>query len=47
MTDPKHEDEAATRARRGRNILLASALLGFVIVVFLITIAKISGNAPH
>jgi hypothetical protein len=48
VSDPNGEDDAAARARRGRNILLAFALLGFVAVIFLITIAKISGNgAPH
>ncbi len=48
MSDPNDEDAAAAKARSGRNVLLALALLGFVVIIFLITIAKISGNgAPH
>ena len=47
MSDPNDEDPAAARARGGRNLLLAAALLGFVVIVFLVTIAKISGNVVH
>ncbi len=44
MSDPKDETPAAARARRGRNLLLAGALLAFVALVFVITIVKISAN---
>jgi hypothetical protein len=44
MSNPNDEDAAAARARRGRNLLLAGALLAFVVIVYIITIAKISGN---
>ncbi len=44
MSDPNREDGAAAKARSGRNILLAVALLAFVAIIFAITIVKISGN---
>lgn len=48
MSDPRAEDVAATKARRGRNIALALGLVGFVIVVFIATIARLGGNvATH
>lgn len=48
MSNPNDEDAKAARARSGRNILLAFSLLAFVVIVFLITIVKITGNVgPH
>ena len=47
MSDPNSEDPAAARARRGRNLLLAAALVAFVILVFVVTIVKISHNVAH
>ncbi len=47
MSNPNSEDPAAAKARRGRNLLLAAALLGFVVLVFVITMVKISGNVGH
>jgi hypothetical protein len=48
MSDPKSEDPAWAKARRGRNIALAIGLVGFVIVVFIATIARLGGNvATH
>ncbi len=44
MSDPNAEDPAAARARRGRNLLLAGALVAFVILVFIVTIVKLSHN---
>ncbi len=44
MNDPKHESEAAAKARRGRNLLLACALAAFVVLIFIITVIKISHN---
>jgi len=45
MSDPMTESEAARRARRGRNIALALGLFAFVVVVFIVTIARLKGNA--
>ncbi len=48
MSNPNDEDAKAVRARNGRNILLALSLLAFVVIVFVITVVKISGNVvPH
>jgi hypothetical protein len=47
VSNPNSEDPAAAKARRGRNLLLAAALLGFVVLVFVITMVKISGNVGH
>jgi t-SNARE complex subunit (syntaxin) len=47
MSDPNSEDAAAAKARRGRNLLLAVALVAFVILIFVVTIVKISHNVAH
>ncbi len=47
MSDPNRESAQDARARRGRNLLLALALLVFVALVFAVTIVKISGNVGH
>jgi t-SNARE complex subunit (syntaxin) len=48
MSDPNTEGEADWKARRGRNIALAVGLVLFVIIVFVVTIVKLSANvAPH
>jgi len=47
VSDPNDEGPAAAKARRGRNLLLALSLVAFVIIVFIITIAKISANTGH
>ncbi|MGH6957076.1 MAG: hypothetical protein ACREEW_10490 [Caulobacteraceae bacterium] len=48
MSDPKFEDEAARKARRGRNIALFVGLMTFVIVVFIVTIVRLGGSvATH
>ena len=44
MSDPKAESEAARRARRGRNVVLALGLFAFVVLVFVITIVRLKGN---
>jgi len=44
VSDPNAEGAPAAWARRGRNLLLALALVAFVIVVFVVTIAKLSAN---
>ena len=48
MSDPKGRADAAMTARRGRNVALALGLVAFVIVVFVVTIARLGGNvATH
>jgi len=49
MSDPKDENEAARRARNGRNIALAIGLAAFVAIVFFVTLARLGGNVavPH
>ena len=42
--DPFREGPAAARARRGRNIAIAVALLVFVALVFVNTIIRLSSN---
>jgi hypothetical protein len=36
--------DAATRARRGRNIAIAIGLVGFVVLVYLVTVLRMGGN---
>jgi hypothetical protein len=48
LSDPKDESEAARKARNGRNIAMFVGLLAFVILVFIVTLARLGGNvAPH
>jgi hypothetical protein len=48
VSDPKRQDDAASRARRGRNIALAIGLAAFVVIVFIVTIVRLGGNvATH
>ena len=44
MSNPYNEDPEAARARRGRNVAIALALVGFVVLVFVITLIKKSGG---
>ena len=44
MSDPKHESDAFRKARSGRNIAMLIGLLGFVILVFIVTITRLAGN---
>jgi hypothetical protein len=44
VNGPLYENEAARKARRGRNIALAVGLGAFVILVFVVTIARLGGN---
>lgn len=44
MSNPNDETAKAVRARNGRNVLLALSLLAFVVMIFAITVVKISGN---
>ena len=48
MSDPNTEGPAFAKARRGRNLFLALTLAAFVVIVFVITIAKLMANgAAH
>lgn len=44
MSDPLREDETAARARRGRNLAIALGLIGFVVLVYVVTIVRMGGN---
>jgi hypothetical protein len=47
ILDPKNpfgESEAAAKARRRRNVVLAVGLIAFVILIFVITLVKLKGN---
>jgi hypothetical protein len=42
--NPFHESDEAAKARRRRSIAIALALVGFVILVFIVTITRIGGH---
>lgn len=44
MSEPVREDEAAAKARRGRNIAIALGLVAFVIIVYLVTVFRMQAN---
>lgn len=44
MSDPSREDEAAAKARRGRNVAIALGLVAFVILVYVVTLVRMGGN---
>ena len=53
MTEPDAEptppanpadSDAAIRARRGRNLAIALGLVGFVVLVYLVTVFRMGGN---
>ncbi|WP_337185913.1 hypothetical protein [Phenylobacterium sp.] len=44
MSDPKREDDAAARARRGRNIAIAVGLVAFAVIVYVVTIVRLGAN---
>ena len=41
--DPFHEGAAAARARRRRSLGIALALLGFIALIFVVSMIKIAG----
>jgi t-SNARE complex subunit (syntaxin) len=45
MSDPNNEAAAFRKARQGRNIAIMLGLLAFVIIVFVVTITHLRGNA--
>ena len=44
MSDPARESVAEAKARRGRNIALAIALVALVVLTFVVTITRLQGN---
>ena len=44
MNEPAQMDEAAIKARNGRNIALALGLVIFVILVFVVTVVRMGGS---
>ena len=44
MSDPQNETADHARARSGRNIALALGLAVFVVLVFVVTLIKMSSN---
>ena len=44
MSDPLTEGPEARAARRRRNLILAAALIAFVILVFVVTIIRLGGH---
>jgi hypothetical protein len=44
MSDPQNETADHARARSGRNIALALGLAVFVVLVFVVTLIKMSGH---
>ncbi len=47
ILDPKNpfgESQAAAKARRRRNLVLALGLVAFVILIFIVTLVKLQGN---
>lgn len=44
MNRPPVEDEAAAKARRGRNIAIALGLVAFVIIVYVVTVVRMGAN---
>jgi ABC-type transporter Mla subunit MlaD len=47
MSDPNRESDAEMRARRGRNIALAVGLLLFVVLVFVVTLARLGADVAN
>jgi hypothetical protein len=45
--DPFGEGAAAAKARRTRSLVIALALVGFVVLVFVVTMLKLGVNATH
>jgi hypothetical protein len=43
--DPFREGPVAARARRTRSLMIALALIAFVVIVFVVSIIKLAGHA--
>ena len=44
MSDPNFEDAEHAAARRGRNLVLALGLAAFVVLIFVVTLIKMSSG---
>ena len=44
MSDPNREDDAAAKARRGRNLAIALGLVAFVIIVYVVTVVRMGAS---
>jgi hypothetical protein len=42
--DPFGEGPEAAKARRNRSLAIAAALVAFIVIVFVVTLLKLSGN---
>ncbi|HVY35017.1 MAG TPA: hypothetical protein VG960_11425 [Caulobacteraceae bacterium] len=48
MSDPKDDDVEEAKARRRRNLMIGAILAAFVVLTFIVTIAKLSAHvAPR
>jgi hypothetical protein len=47
MSDPVREDEAAAKARRGRNIAIALGLVAFVVLVYVVTVVRMGASVAN
>lgn len=45
--DPFNEGEPASRARKQRSLMIALGLIAFVVLIFVVTLIKLSANLPH
>jgi hypothetical protein len=45
MSDPYSEGPEARAARNRRNLILAGALVAFVVIIFIVTIVRLGGHA--
>ena len=45
--DPFNEGLPAARARRMRSLMIALALVAFIVLIFAVTIIKLAANAHH
>jgi len=41
------EDDAAAKARKGRNIALGLGLVAFVLLVFVVTVVRLGANVAN
>ena len=44
MSDPNRENDAAAKARKGRNIAIALGLVAFVVIVYVVSIIRMGGS---
>ncbi len=47
MSDPFNEGAEAAKARRMRSLVIALSLVGFVVLVFAVTMVRLAANATH